>query len=1294
MCEPVGPASRNGNFARRSWAPEGNMPVGRRMVHLTCKLLILALYGMLTVARKHACPSGLHVVLATLQRPSSTQTAHDCFPCTSAAENQVMCCNRSTWEFSCNATTGSQPVHSIALYCLSSAHCRSEGTFIPAAWPNVVVVVAEGDPEPLWGGQRPKVLRRKPKRSEAATRRPRTTPSTSRAPTRMVRLPGRPRRHTRAPCHRRVLRRLPRRLTRWRQGRWQPQRPLRCHLYQLRIRRLQHSWLPLPQQRQEPFREPSRWSPRVQWIQLRTPPRGLVCRFLYRIPSSSTSTLSSGRIRELVWSRQALQTDVLRNNMTTESLVLRIDVWCCRLATDPLHIQTQQEPMQNAPAPLCVDMATLTAPLSACSIPTCPRSGLFLRMDSHAASNLQTAGCQVCRPVRGCSPVKQGLDVAKCSSPHASTGRPGRGLSLTPVSTCLPDSVGRWTARGSHCKIWQAQAPSIAPVCCRAGSCCNLQGSCAQPCTSAVGKYYAYVARGLTRESRAMTDVPRPDYCCNLTLCLPTCMFVSGTDKTWLHTARARTSLLPFPLKVQCPYLGLSNVFHSTFTHISGNLKPLGRLKLSLPREAIMPPPVPLVKRYRYKPGKRERQERREQRAAAEAAWRARRPGQPRPQTVFGGQRSSGSLGHGPGEDQREEEDRLETALLEDEEHDVAENVAATAEVAGLSPDLERSGGHEDAGKVVPKSKCARRTRKRLPVTTAADNEAEEVTDIPPPMTPPYHVPDGDPPSMQPAEQEQVHELPEVSTPPPECSPGWLFNADVMAFASAYNIQSAFVGDTEILIPRPKQAPVPGITSMTTASEDNIRAVATLKSSNSSTATRRSRWPGWKYARLAANPNGTARSWRTSLFAISLKRPWSCNWRQLYREMNFSWQLLSTRTVQDAWRLTCGYRLAFSCRQWPQIQARLANITGHPKCEAIRRLIRAHQRLDERHRPEQHTAMRAYMLGSDCLSPVIKTHRQKSCLPLVLVTGRRLLPLTISGVSLDCALHSRPQVFMYVPHIAGRPMPRPLPGTTPLKATTCSVGAPRPYCPTGNAALPLQIGMCQALGPALRPHIRQETGYSCRPKEHGICVVFLPSPRCQVCYRRCTIDAITYSSDHWIVGSSSTKSYYHAFRSEPAWLDAQPSCIGPFHVRLQCLQVHELSTSPSNKIGPWRVSWTDTINCLGSAAGVSRTLPCSRTNVLTAKTLSRMLGWTGFTALWKRWTDSKPLIPVHSRSCWGLRTRSKVYAVKLPVRLPRYAVARRRATRCHKPTTANTTSRIATWVPSPRASPYPYYYSC
>ena len=156
------------------------------------------------------------------------------------------------------------------------------------------------------------------------------------------------------------------------------------------------------------------------------------------------------------------------------------------------------------------------------------------------------------------------------------------------------------------------------------------------------------------------------------------------------------------------------------------------------------------------------------------------------------------------------------------------------------------------------------------------------------------------------------------------------------------------------------------------------------------------------------------------------------------------------------------------------------------------------------------------------------------------------------------------------------------------------------------------------------PNIGSSTQITCSTKDGllisptgGICVVFLPSPRCQVCYRRYMFAAIARSSDHWTIGSSSTKFSCHAFLSELTWRDAHPSCTGAFHIRLQCLQVHELSTSPSNKIGPWRVPGTAMLNRLGCVADANCTWSDSRINVPTARTLSRIARRIGFTALWR-----------------------------------------------------------------------------
>ena len=123
-------------------------------------------------------------------------------------------------------------------------------------------------------------------------------------------------------------------------------------------------------------------------------------------------------------------------------------------------------------------------------------------------------------------------------------------------------------------------------------------------------------------------------------------------------------------------------------------------LKVPLPHGVAMPKPEPPVKRFRYKPGKRERQERREQRAAAAKEWAARKAKKtrwPRPITVFGEQRSSSSRGDvappSPGqhelgeedweEEEEEEAESFETVLIEDEE-----SAAVASDAMHISLDL------------------------------------------------------------------------------------------------------------------------------------------------------------------------------------------------------------------------------------------------------------------------------------------------------------------------------------------------------------------------------------------------------------------------------------------------------------------------------------------------------------------------------------------------------------------------------------------------------------------------------
>ena len=228
----------------------------------------------------------------------------------------------------------------------------------------------------------------------------------------------------------------------------------------------------------------------------------------------------------------------------------------------------------------------------------------------------------------------------------------------------------------------------------------------------------------------------------------------------------------------------------------------------------------------------------------------------------------------------------------------------------------------------------------------------------------------------------------------------------------------------------------------------------------------------------------------------------------LFQEMNYTWQLLSTSSVHAAWRLACGYRLAFSRRRWPQIQAKLASISGHPKCESIHRLIRAHQRLEERHRSVKSTVGSVYMLVSAELCASGLSFNLQSLHTLIPVTGRRPPPLTTSGTLLARVQGPSLQAPVSIHLVVGRPMPRPLPGTTPLKAAPCSPGRLGCLCPEQIKVLSSGPGLRQTLGSALSLPITSYIQYSSLPQEHGICVVFLPSPRCQVCYRRVKVASL------------------------------------------------------------------------------------------------------------------------------------------------------------------------------------------
>ena len=227
-------------------------------------------------------------------------------------------------------------------------------------------------------------------------------------------------------------------------------------------------------------------------------------------------------------------------------------------------------------------------------------------------------------------------------------------------------------------------------------------------------------------------------------------------------------------------------------------------------------------------------------------------------------------------------------------------------------------------------------------------------------------------------------------------------------------------------------------------------------------------------------------------------------------------------------------------------------------------------------------------------------------------------------------------------------MPRPLPGTTPLNPALWLSWAHRNPNHAWANPLPLPTGMCQALGPKLSAHPASAQHVGAGTWD-----------RCQICYRLCMPSSTSSSSVDWTPGYTLTKSSCRAFPAEPNWSDAQHTGTVPHGERLQISQVQELSTFPSNKIGPWRVPWNQWFPCTHD----TETKPCTsillRTNVPMVRILSRTQCQAGFTALWRPWTETTlqymppPKTVVKSWTiCWGLRTRSTVYACKLPCHFP------------------------------------------
>ena len=614
VLEPSEPAFRNGTPSRRLQAQEENTSVGRRMVHFLLVIQLLAVHSswaLQSAPGRHSCfaPSGA-------ENLSGAQPACTCCLSVSAPTSSAACRVthlRPLWHLMhCLASTDPQPT--FLRSCLSKrslvGHCPCAWQFPSRKWLSEDVA-ARGHRQVdrrrrgLWP-QRWRRLRPGPDvpSMEKTQMTPFTSPALMKMTPRPEPFPRQPR--TQEPRHRRDLRDLRRLLL-------QGHRRSACLLYprfQHQVHRLQPLRLQL-RQLQERFRE----SLQLRRLRPLPRPRDHTCRSPCLTPWSTTSTLSFGQTRGSVVGRMVLQTNI---------------PCCCHDATGPLRVRKTR----NVPTLFAAGVTMIPALGPVGSHSAYPRSGPSPSMASSMPPAQPTAGCQDCQPVRGCSPVQQGLHVAKCPYPHASTGGPARGLFLIIVPWSLPDLVRRWpdcsgdpTIRSTHMAI-----PVSTHTC--SGGGCLYPRSGAQPWTCDTYLLSALTVRGLTRDNCEQPEVIRPACVYNPVSRLS--FLVSGAAET------SHTAAITWYFSLLLSFKDLSSnpsspraFFHRSLpedyrvTQVGSEVLPWC--------SAAMPRPEPPVKRHRYKPGKRERQERREQKAAAKAAWTARRATQsrrPRPVTV------------------------------------------------------------------------------------------------------------------------------------------------------------------------------------------------------------------------------------------------------------------------------------------------------------------------------------------------------------------------------------------------------------------------------------------------------------------------------------------------------------------------------------------------------------------------------------------------------------------------------------------------------------------------------------
>ena len=157
--------------------------------------------------------------------------------------------------------------------------------------------------------------------------------------------------------------------------------------------------------------------------------------------------------------------------------------------------------------------------------------------------------------------------------------------------------------------------------------------------------------------------------------------------------------------------------------------------------------------------------------------------------------------------------------------------------------------------------------------------------------------------------------------------------------------------------------------------------------------------------------------------------------------------------------------------------------------------------------------------------------------------------------------------------------------------------------------------------------------------------------RCQIWYRQPVFSGHSSSSVNWKSGYTLTSPLVTPSRSSQTGLMLSIPAL--------YLMVRDYSSHRSRSCLPAHLTKAETCNLL-----------LLRTSVPTVKILRRTQCPASFAAIWRPWIKThlqNLLLPMFRAPCWGLRTRSKIYAYKLPCYFPHYAATRRSTKRHLKP---------------------------